>query len=164
MAAVRTLNDLFLHTLKDIYYSERQIMRALPRMMKKAAHPELKQALEMHRGETEGQIERLQRIFEMLEKPARGVKCEAMDGILSEAESLMEEVEDPEVGDAGMIANAQAVEHYEITRYGTLVAWAEELGMPDAAKLLQQTLDEEKATDKKLSELAEKRVNKDAAA
>lgn len=164
MAAVRTLNDLFLHTLKDIYYSERQIMRALPKMMKKAAHPELKQALEMHRGETEGQIERLQRIFEMLEKPARGVKCEAMDGILSEAESLMEEVEDPEVGDAGMIANAQAVEHYEITRYGTLVAWAEELGMQDAAKLLQQTLDEEKATDKKLSELAEKRVNKDAAA
>ncbi len=164
MAAVRTLNDLFLHTLKDIYYSERQIMRALPKMMKKAGHPELKQALEMHRGETEGQIERLQRIFEMLEKPARGVKCEAMDGILSEAESLMEEVEDPEVGDAGMIANAQAVEHYEITRYGTLVAWAEELGMKDAAKLLQQTLDEEKATDKKLSELAEKRVNKDAAA
>ena len=164
MAAVRTLNDLFLHTLKDIYYSERQIMRALPKMMKKAAHPELKQALEMHRSETEGQIERLQKIFEMLEKPARGVKCEAMDGILSEAESLMEEVEDPEVGDAGMIANAQAVEHYEITRYGTLIAWAEELGMPDAAELLQQTLDEEKATDKKLTALAEKRVNKDAAA
>ncbi len=163
MAAVRTLNDLFLHTLKDIYYSERQILRALPKMMKKANSPELREAFEMHRGETEGQIERLQRIFEMLQKPARGVKCEAMDGILSEAESLMEEIEDPEVGDAGMIANAQAVEHYEITRYGTLVAWAEELGLPDAAKLLQETLDEEKNTDRKLSDLAEQRVNKAAA-
>jgi ferritin-like metal-binding protein YciE len=164
MAAVRTLNDLFLHTLKDMYYSERRIMRTLPAMMKKAAHPELKQALERHRGETEGQIERLQKVFEMLQKPARGVSCEAMDGILAETESLMDEIEDPDVGDAGMIANAQAVAHYEITRYGTLVAWAEELGMREAAELLKRTLDEEKATDRKLTDLAEKRVNRDAAA
>ncbi len=164
MAALRTLNDLFLHALKDIHYSERLILRALPKMVKKAQTPELKEALETHRGVTEVQIQRLQKIFDILQKPSRGVKCEAMDGIIAEAESLMEEIDDPEVADAGIIANAQSVAHYEITRYGTLAAWAQELGMDEAAKLLHQTLEEEKGADRKLSDLAKRRVNKAAAA
>jgi ferritin-like metal-binding protein YciE len=162
MAAVKTMEDLFLHTLKDIYYAEKLIYRSLPKMMKQASSPELKQAFEKHRQETEGQIERLEQIFEECEVAARGVRCEAMDGIIAEAKDIMEEVEDDQVRDAGMLAAAQTVEHYEISRYGTMVAWANQLGMKNAAKLLQQTLDEEKKTDKLLSELALKQVNQEA--
>lgn len=161
--ALRSMEDLFLHTLKDIYYAERQILRTLPRMMKKAGSPELKKAFETHREETEHQIERLQQVFESLDTASRGVKCEAIEGIISEAEHLAEEIEDKEVLDAGLIASAQAVEHYEITRYGTLIAWAEQLGMKDAVKLLKETLEEEKRTDKLLSEMAQSRVNRQAA-
>jgi ferritin-like metal-binding protein YciE len=160
MAAVKSMNDLFIHTLKDIYYAEKLIYRSLPKMAKQAASADLKQAFEKHREETEGQIERLEQIFELCDVAARGVRCEAMDGIIAEAKDIMEEVEDAEVRDAGMLAAAQTV---EISRYGTMVAWATQLGMKDAAKLLQQTLDEEKKTDKLLSELAVKSVNQTAA-
>ena len=161
--ALRSMDDLFLHTLKDIYYAERQILRALPRMTKKASSPDLKKAFETHRNETEGQIERLQKVFESIDAAARGIKCEAIEGIIAEAEHLAEEIEDKEVLDAGLIASAQAVEHYEITRYGTLVAWAEQLGLKDASQLLKETLEEERKTDKLLSEMAKARVNKQAA-
>ncbi len=163
MAAVKSLDDLFLHTLKDIYYAEKLILRSLPKMIKQAQTPELKQAFEKHKDETEGQIERLELVFEECEAPARAVRCEAMDGIIAEAKDMMEEVEEPELRDAGMLAAAQTVEHYEIARYGTLIAWAQQLGMKNSVKLLQQTLDEEKKTDKLLSELAMKRVNQSAA-
>jgi ferritin-like metal-binding protein YciE len=162
MAAVKTMEDLFVHTLKDIYYAEKLIYRSLPKMMKQASSPELKQAFEKHRQETEGQIERLEQIFEECEVAARGVRCEAMDGIIAEAKDIMEEVEDDQVRDAGMLAAAQTVEHYEISRYGTMIAWANQLGMKNAVKLLQQTLDEEKKTDKLLSDLALKQVNQEA--
>lgn len=163
MAAVKSMDDLFLHTLKDIYYAEKLILRSLPKMIKQAQTPELKQAFEKHKDETEGQIERLEQIFEECEAPARGVRCEAMDGIIAEAKDIMEEVDEPDLRDAGMLAAAQTVEHYEIARYGTLIAWAQQLGMKNAVKLLQQTLEEEKKTDKLLSELAMKRVNQSAA-
>ena len=161
--ALRSMEDLFLHTLKDIFYAERQILRSLPRMMKKAGSPELRKALELHREETERQVERLQTIFESLDTAARGVKCEAIEGIIAEAEHLAEEIDDNHILDAGLIGSAQAIEHYEITRYGTLIAWAEQLGMKDAAKLLRETLEEEKRTDQLLTELAETRINKQAA-
>lgn len=160
---LRSMEDLFLHTLKDIYYAERQILRTLPRMVKKAGSPELKQALEKHRDETERQIERLQKVFESVDAAARGVKCEAIEGIIAEAEHLAEEIEDKEVLDAGLIGSAQAVEHYEITRYGTLVAWAQQLGMKEAVKLLSETLEEEKRTDRLLTEMAQQRINRQAA-
>ena len=163
MAAVKSMEDLFLHTLKDIYYAEKLIYRSMPKMMKQATSPELKQAFEKHREETEGQIERLEQIFEECESAARGVRCEAMDGIIAEAKDIMEEVEDDQVRDAGILAAAQTVEHYEISRYGTMIAWAEQLGMKNAVKLLKQTLDEEKKTDKLLSQLAESTVNQKAA-
>ncbi|MCA3628640.1 MAG: ferritin-like domain-containing protein [Methylobacterium sp.] len=161
--AIKTMDDLFLHTLKDIYYAERQILKALPKMAKAASSSELRQAFDQHRTETEGQIERLAQVFEMLGKPARGVKCEAIEGILEEGQSIMEEVEDPEVRDAAMLASAQAVEHYEITRYGTLISWAKQIGHEDAVALLEQTLEEEKSTDQLLSELAEETINQKAA-
>lgn len=160
---VKNLDDLFLHTLKDILYAERQIMKALPKMERKATSDELKSGFSQHREETEGQIERLEKVFEMLGKPARAVKCDAIIGIIEEAEDLMDEVKDPDTLDAAMIAAAQAVEHYEITRYGTLVTWAKRLGHNDAVKLLEETLKEEKATDEKLTKVAEKSVNKKAA-
>ncbi len=161
--ALRSMEDLFLHTLKDIYYAERQILRTLPRMMKMAGSPELKKAFATHRDETEKQIERLQAVFESLDAAARGIKCEAIEGIIAEAEHLAEEIDDKDVLDAGLIGSAQAVEHYEMTRYGTLVAWAEQLGMKDAVKLLKETLEEERRTDRLLTELAEARINKQAA-
>ena len=160
---LRSMEDLFLHTLKDIYYAERQILRTLPRMVKKAGSPELKQALEKHRDETERQIERLQKVFESVDAAARGIKCEAIEGIIAEAEHLAEEIEDKEVLDAGLIGSAQAVEHYEITRYGTLVAWAQQLGMKEAVKLLSEPLEEEKRTDRLLTEMAQQRINRQAA-
>ncbi len=162
-AKEKTLHDLFLHTLKDIYYAEKQILKALPRMAKNAESEELKQAFETHRDETEGQIERLEQVFKMLDKAARGVQCEAINGILEEGKEVMEDFADSEALDAGILAAAQAVEHYEITRYGSLKTWAQELGMNDAAKLLDQNLEEEKKTDALLTKLAEARVNMKAA-
>jgi ferritin-like metal-binding protein YciE len=162
-AKEKTLDDLFLHTLKDIYYAEKQILKALPKMAKNAESEELKQAFETHREETEGQIERLEQVFEMLGKAARGVQCEAINGIIEEGKEIMEDFADSEALDAGILASAQAVEHYEITRYGSLKTWAQELGMNDAAKLLDQNLQEEKKTDALLTELAEARVNTKAA-
>ena len=127
-ASEKTLNDLFLHTLKDIFYAEKQILKALPKMAKDAESEELKQAFETHREETQGQIERLEQVFEMLGKPARGVQCEAINGIIEEGKEVMEDFADSAALDAGILAAAQAVEHYEITRYGSLKTWAEELG------------------------------------
>ena len=161
---VKSMEDLFLHTLKDIYHGEKQILRALPKMAKKASSQELRQAFETHREETLGQVERLEQIFEKLGKRARGEPCEAIEGLVEEGKEIMEEVQDPEVLDAGLIAAAQAVEHYEIARYGTLAAWAKQLGQNEIAELLSQTLAEEKKTDELLNRLAEGRINKRAAA
>lgn len=161
--AVKNLDDLFNHTLKDILYAERQILKALPKMEKKAGSDELKKGFAQHREETENQIERLEKVFDLIGKPARGAKCEAIVGIIEEAEDLMDEVDDQDTLDAAMISAAQAVEHYEITRYGTLITWAKRLGHSEAAKLLEETLKEEKATDEKLSKVAESGVNKKAA-
>ena len=160
---MKTLNELFLDTVKDIYYAEKKILKALPKMAKKATSEELSQAFETHYEETQGQVERLEKIFEILGKPARGKTCPAIDGIVEEGEEIMKEAEDDTVRDAGMLAAAQAVEHYEISRYGTLKAWAEKLGMDDVAQLLGETLEEEKATDEKLTELADSEINVEAA-
>jgi ferritin-like metal-binding protein YciE len=162
-AKQKTLDDLFFHTLKDIYYAEKKILKSLPKMAKAAESEELKQAFETHRGETEGQIGRIEQVFELLGKRAQGVTCEAINGILEEGESVMEDFGESEALDASILAAAQAVEHYEIVRYGTLKAWAQELGLSDAAKLLDQNLQEEKKTDELLTQLAEARVNKRAA-
>lgn len=160
--AVKTMEDLFLHTLKDIYHGEKQLLRALPKMAGKASSQELKQAFEQHREETLGQVERLEQIFEKLGKRARGEPCEAIQGLVEEGKEVMEEAQDPEVLDAGLIGAAQAVEHYEIARYGTLAAWAKQLGHNDIAQLLAQTLEEEKKTDQLLNQIAENKVNKRA--
>ena len=161
--ALKNLDDLFLHTLKDILYAEKQILKNLPKMEKKASSAELKKAFAQHREETEGQLERLEKVFDSIGKPARGAKCDAIIGIIDEAEEIMGEIDDPETLDAAMIASAQAVEHYEITRYGTLVTWAKQLGHNDAVKHLQETLEEEKKTDGLLTKMAEQKVNKKAA-
>jgi ferritin-like metal-binding protein YciE len=161
---VKTMNDLFVATLKDIYYAEKQILKALPTMVKKANGGELKDALETHRQETEGQVERLDKVFKLLNVPARGKKCDAIEGIIDEAKEHMEEIENEQVLDAGMISSAQAVEHYEICRYGTLIEWAKDLGLDDAVALLQQNLDEEKNADKLLSKIARSSSNQKAMA
>jgi len=161
---IKTMNDLFVHTLQDIYYAENQITKALPTMIGKTTDPQLKQGFEVHLRETETQIQRLEQVFQMHGEPVKGVTCAAMDGILAEAKEIMSDVGDPEVLDAAMLASAQAVEHYEITRYGTLIALARRLGRNDCASVLETTLAEEKATDRKLTELAETRVNLKAAA
>jgi ferritin-like metal-binding protein YciE len=162
-ADIETLDDLFVHTLQDIYYAENQITKALPKMISMATDPELKSGFEKHLRETETQIERLEQVFQMHGQTAKQVNCPAMDGIIKEANEISGEVSDKEVLDAALAAAAQAVEHYEITRYGTLVAWAKQLGRDDCANLLQQNLDEEYATDKKLTEMAEAKVNRRAA-
>ena len=161
--AEKTLNDLFLDTVKDIYFAEKQVLKALPKMARAAQSPDLKAAFEKHKIETEGHLERLTQVFELLGKPARGKTCEAIQGILAEGEEIMEEFKGSPALDAGLISSAQAVEHYEITRYGTLIAWAEELGKEPVAKLLTTTLNEEKAADKKLTGIADKKVNLKAA-
>jgi len=158
------LNDLFLDTLKDIYFAEKQILKALPKMAKAATSDKLRAAFEKHHGETEGQVERLEQVFELIDKPARAKTCDAIQGILDEGKEIMEEYKGTEALDAGMVAAAQAVEHYEIARYGTLKQWAQQLGMKDAARLLDQTLQEEKKTDESLTSLAEATVNLAAAA
>ena len=163
MAADKTLDDLFLDTLKDIYYAEKQIVKALPKMAKAAQSPDLKAGFETHLEETEGHIDRLEQVFELLGKPARGKTCDAILGILEEGKSIMEEFKDTSALDAGLISAAQAVEHYEIARYGTLKSWAQQLGKSDIVALLDATLKEETATDKKLSQLGEAQANLKAA-
>jgi ferritin-like metal-binding protein YciE len=160
---IKSMDDLFVHTLRDIYYAENQILKALPKMIEKAADPQLKQAFQTHLGETKNHVTRLQQVFRMHGVEAKGVDCPAIDGIIDEAEEVAGEVVDKEVLNAALIAAAQAVEHYEITRYGTLIAWAKQLGRNDCASALQMNLDEEKAADKKLTALAEAKVNLKAA-
>ena len=160
---IKTLDDLFIHGLRDIYYAENQIVDALPDMINKATDPQLKQGFETHLRETQGHVTRLEQVFDMLGSEPRQVDCPAIDGIIEEANEIAGEIDDKSVLDAALIAAAQAVEHYEIARYGTLVAWANQLGRNDCASLLQATLDEEKATDKKLTEMAESKVNVRAA-
>ena len=161
--AEKDLSTLFLDTLKDIYYAEKQIYKSLPKMAEAAASDELRTAFEKHHDETEVQIERLEKIFEMLDKPVRGKKCDAIEGILDEGKEIMKEYADTPALDAGLLAAAQAVEHYEISRYGTLKAWATKLGMPNAVELLDQTLNEEKKTDDALSKIAVSTINTEAA-
>jgi len=162
-ADIKTLDDLFVHTLQDIYYAENQITKALPKMISKATDPALKSGFETHLRETEGQIKRLEQVFKLHGHNPKGVDCPAIDGIIKEANATAADVADKDVLDAALLASAQAVEHYEITRYGTLVAWAKQLGRQDCASLLQQNLDEEYATDKKLTAMAESRLNRKAA-
>lgn len=159
----KDLNALFLDTLKDIYYAEKQIYKSLPKLAKAAASDELRAAFEKHHEETEGHIERLEEIFELVGKPARGKKCDAIEGILEEGQEVMQEYKGMPALDAGLLAAAQAVEHYEIARYGTLRTWADRLSMRDAVKLLDQTLAEEKKTDETLSKIAISSVNAEAA-
>jgi ferritin-like metal-binding protein YciE len=159
MAKEKTLEDLFHDTLKDIYYAERKILKALPKMQRAAQSDELTVAFGKHRDETEGQIERLQQVFELMGKRAQGKTCDAIEGIIAEGEGIMEEFKGTAALDAGLISSAQAIEHYEITRYGTLKRWATELGMTDAAKLLDVTLQEERKTDGDLTKLADASAN-----
>ena len=161
---IKTLEDLYVHMLQDMYYAEQQIAKNLPTMIEKAAEPQLKQGLTMHLEETRNQAKRLERVFEMLGIAAKGVTCAAMDGILAEAKEVLGDVSDQDVIDVAIIASSQAIEHYEITRYGTLVAFAKELGRQDCAAVLQQSLDEEHAADRKLTAVAESRVNRKAVA
>ncbi len=163
MAKEKTLSDLFHDTLKDIYYAERKILKTLPKMAKGAQSPELKAAFEKHRDQTEGQIERLQQVFEIFGKRAQGKTCEAIEGIVAEGEEILDEYKETAALDAGLISSAQAVEHYEITRYGTLKRWAGLLGLDDAAALIDQNLEEEKQTDADLTALADASVNEKAA-
>jgi ferritin-like metal-binding protein YciE len=160
---IHSMDDLFVHTLRDIYYAEKQIEKALPKMIDKASAGELRKGFEKHLEETHNHVARLEKVFEMHGETPKGVDCPAIDGIIKEADEVAGEVDDPEVLDAALAAAAQAVEHYEITRYGSLIAWARELGRTDCAEVLEQTLAEEKATDAKLTELAEARLNRKAA-
>jgi len=164
MAKEKTFDDLFLDTLKDIYYAERKILRALPKMARAAQSEELKAAFQQHKEETEGQIERLQQVFEVLGKRAQGKTCPAIEGIIEEGEEIMEEFKGMPALDAGLISAAQAVEHYEITRYGTLKRWAEVLGLKEAVQLLDETLQEESKTDESLTALADASANEMAKA
>lgn len=159
---METLAELFEDTLRDIYYAEKHIVKALPKMAKKAGSEDLAAAFTKHESETEGQITRLEKVFEIIGKGPRAKKCDAIEGILAEAEELMKEAKTDTVRDAAMVGAAQAVEHYEISRYGTLIAWATKLGLNDAAKILGETLQEEKATDAALTQLAKSEINIEA--
>ena len=160
---IKTLDDLFVHQLKDIYYAEKQLAKALPKMAEKATRPQLKQAFQSHLEETKGHVARVEQVFKMHGVEAKAVDCPAIDGIIEEANEVAGDIDDKQVLDAALIAAAQAAEHYEMTRYGTLVAWAQQLGRNDCATVLQQNLMEEKAADKKLSSLAESGINRKAA-
>ena len=164
MADAKTLDDLFLDTLKDIYFAEKQIVKALPKMAKAATSSELKAGFEKHLQETQGHVERLEQVFEIIGSPARGKTCEAILGIIEEAKEIMDEFKDTPALDAGLVSSAQAVEHYEIDRYGTLKAWARQMGRADVVKLLEATEQEEIATDKKLTQLGVGEANRKAAA
>lgn len=158
---VSSLMDLFHDTLRDVYWAEKHLVKTLPKMAKAASSTELADAILKHHAETEGQVERLEQVFGMIDKAARAKKCEAMVGLSAEGDHVLEEIEDEEVRDVGIIGAAQAVEHYEIARYGTLAVWAKQLGLTDAVDLLVETLEEEKAADEKLSQLADS-INADA--
>jgi ferritin-like metal-binding protein YciE len=158
----KTLDDLFHETLKDIYYAEKKTLTALPKMAKAAQSEELQAAFEKHEGETEGQVDRLEKVFALIEQPAKGKTCDAINGIVEEGKEIMKEFRGSAALDAGLLAAAQAVEHYEISRYGTLKTWAKELGLDEAVSLLEETLEEEKKTDEALTELAESAVNQEA--
>lgn len=160
---IKSMDDLFVHTLKDIYYAENQIVKALPKMIDKASDQQLKEGFETHLKETEGHVRNLEKVFNLMDMEPSGVDCPAIDGIIKEAKETAGEIEDENVLDAALIAAAQAVEHYEITRYGTLITWAQDLGYEECADILKRNLDEEKATDEKLTELAESRINLAAA-
>jgi ferritin-like metal-binding protein YciE len=158
----KMLEDLFHETLKDIYYAEKKILTALPKMAKAAQSEDLQAAFEKHEAETTDQVERLEQIFELMKHPARGKTCDAINGMIDESQQVMKEFKGSAALDAGLIASAQAVEHYEISRYGTLKAWAENLGLQQAVSLLDETLEEEKKTDEALTELAKAAVNQEA--
>jgi len=160
---MKTLKDLFVHTLQDVYYAEQRIIEALPKMIDKAETNELRNVLNAHLSETKTQVQRLEAIFEMIGEEPTTETCEAVDGLIEEAEELMGEVEDRSVLDAGIVASGQAVEHYEIARYGTLAAWADQIGLAEAKDLLEETLEEEKRADRLLSEIALQSVNRHAA-
>ena len=160
--ADKTLDTLFHDTLRDIYYAERKILKSLPKMARAAQAPELKAAFEKHQAETEGQIERLQQVFDIIGKAPRGKVCDAIEGILAEGDEIAEEYKGTTALDAGLLAAAQAVEHYEITRYGTLKRWANVLGLKDAVRLLDETLQEESKTDEDLTKIADAAINAEA--
>ncbi|MGX7875951.1 YciE/YciF ferroxidase family protein [Mesorhizobium sp. ORM6] len=160
---IKTLDDLFVHTLRDIYYAEKQIEKALPKMIDKATDAQLKAGFEKHLEQTRGHVERVEEVFELHGVKARPINCPAIDGILEEADEVSGDIDDKEVLDAALIASAQAVEHYGMTRYGTLIAWAKQLGRSDSANVLARNLKEEQATDRKLTEMAESRINLQAA-
>jgi ferritin-like metal-binding protein YciE len=162
--SVKTLNDLFVETLKDLYYVEKKLVKALPKMAEKATSPELKQAMGDHLEETETHVKRLEQVFELLDQRATAKTCEALEGLLKEAEEVTGEIDDEQTLDAAIISSAQTVEHYEIARYGTLACWAAEIGNTEVAELLEQTLEEEKSADEKLSMIAEDQINQRAAA
>jgi ferritin-like metal-binding protein YciE len=160
---IKTLDDLFVHTLQDIYYAEQQITKALPKMIEKVTDPQLRQAFQSHLAETKGHVNRVEQVFKLHGEAPKAVTCPAIDGIIEEANEIMGDAGDPDVLDAAALAAAQAVEHYEIARYGTLIAWARQLGRDDCARVLEPTLEEEKAADAKLTGIAEARVNRLAA-
>lgn len=160
--SMKTMNDLLITFMQDVYYAERQILKALPKMAKASENEELKQALMHHREETQGQVERLERAFEALGKRARGQTCEAIKGLIEEGDEIVEEFEAGTVRDAGILACAQAVEHYEMARYGTIIAWAKAVGADDVARLMQETLNEERQADTTLNQLAQRRINQQA--
>jgi ferritin-like metal-binding protein YciE len=160
---IKSMDDLFVHTLQDIYYAENQIVDALPAMIDKATEPRLKQGFQLHLIESKNQIMRLEQVFRMIDVEVQSVNCPAIDGILDEANEIAGDIADKAVLDAALVATAQAVEHYEISRYGALVAWAKLLGRPDCAAILQQTLTEEKETDAKLTSMAYASINRKAA-
>ena len=160
---IQTLDDLFVHTLQDIYYAEKQIAKALPMMIEKATDPQLKQGFQTHLSETENHVKRVEQVFEQHGHTPKAVNCPAIDGIIKEANEVAGDIADKEVLDAALLASAQAVEHYEITRYGTLIAWAHQLGRPDCASVLERISEEEKSADKKLTAIAESKVNRMAA-
>src|SRR6202789_2139686 len=160
---IKTMNDLFVHQLQDIYYAEKQLVKALPKKAEKATDKQLKQGFLTHLDETKTHVQRLEQVFKMIGAEVKAVDCPAIDGIIEEADEVTGEVEDKSVLDAALINAAQAAEHYEMTRYGSLIAWAKQLGRSDCASLLQKTLDEERTTDKKLTSLAEGKINLRAA-
>jgi ferritin-like metal-binding protein YciE len=160
---IKSMDNLFTHTLQDIYYAENQILKALPEMMQKASNPQLKRAFESHFEETKTHVKRLQDVFRMFGQDPKGVECPAIDGIIEEAQDVASDVDDKQVLDAALAAAAQVVEHYEMSRYGTLAAWAKQLGRMDCVGMLELTLEEEKAADKKLTDIAENQLNRQAA-
>jgi len=161
---MKTMQDLFYGLLQDVYYAEKQLLKTLPKLAKKATNDQLEKAFLEHRDQTETHVERLEQAFEMIDKKAKGKKCDAILGIIKEGDEVLKEAKDEDVRDAGLIGAAQAAEHYEIARYGTLCAWAKQIGKPEIARLLHQTLEEEKQTDELLTRLAKESVNQAAAA